>query len=184
MCNFWVKSILGTFWFDWNWLRWFYGGSVVTPARMWRNGSLVHTASCANHLSQPCPSDRSGATLQPKYIIAHNILCLSNICTVSVTYAVRCLWLVYWNSCEPAQPITEADSSDRRDSQYISTYIRCSNNKHCVPKSPAPMSGVPQDTACKSKFSKVWFWALISMKAELLVATPVRSENTSRLPVW
>ena len=45
-------------------------GSVVTPARMWRNGSLVHTASCANHLSQPCPSDRSGATLQGKYVIA------------------------------------------------------------------------------------------------------------------
>ena len=40
----------------------------------------------------------------------HNILSVSAVCTVYATEAVRCLWLVNWNSYEPAQPITEADS--------------------------------------------------------------------------
>ena len=32
--------------------------------------ALHNNISCANYLSQPCPSDRSGATLQGKYVIA------------------------------------------------------------------------------------------------------------------
>ena len=48
--------------------------------------------------------------------------------SVSATKAVRCLWLVNWNSYEPAQPITEADSLGRRQSVYISTHIAQTTN--------------------------------------------------------
>ena len=60
--------------------------------------------------------------------IFHNILCVSAVCTVSATKAVSCLWLVNWNSYEPAQPITEADSLGRRQSVYISTHIAQTTN--------------------------------------------------------
>ena len=78
--------------------------------------------------------------------VSHNILCVSAVCTVSATKAVRCLWLVNWNSYEPAQPITEADSLGRRQSVYISTHIAQTTN---VVRSECP-SGVVSETQAQS----------------------------------
>ena len=65
-------------------------------------------------------------------VTCHNILCVSAVCTVSATKAVRCLWLVNWNSYEPAQPITEADSLGSRQSVYISIHTLLKQQTLCT----------------------------------------------------
>ena len=79
---------------------------------------LLHPPTYTSHYS-------GGHTFTFK-LIFFTIFCLTDVCAVAATLAICCLWLVNWNSCEPAQPIT-----DSRQLWSQQQYTLCCSNYKC-----------------------------------------------------